>query len=468
MLGGSIDIKSKVHEGTTVEVALPVKRPLPGQTSTQTTPYSDTTAGTGGSSVDKSIYQLQDEWADASVTFWQSEPLLNGKLQKIIESYVQDWYALRCIDQRLVDSSSIVLVDEEDLGPLLDRLTSTPGRRPALVVMCSVLSRHSAALIQSLNVQVGSAVEFVSEPCGPHKLARSMRLALEKQRVSRLQYPQTINRRPSLATMNAAGATSTVQVPESVTEGLADMDLNPPGMTDDAQVVQATETFAASQTSQNAQMALHNPVTALRTPRNHVSEGDSFPFPMHMQGISGMCHESGQGRARNRSVDDEITPMPPPLNHAGSSSTPRPPTSGVDPRVLLVDDNRINLKLLETFLTNKRKYSGIVQAEDGQQALDAVRASPQPFDVIFMDISMPVMDGFEATRAIRQFEDGKGVKPGAMIIALTGLASARDQSEVFNCGCDIYMTKPVSFKEVGKLLDNWEAHRSNKATSGPD
>ena len=44
-----------------------------------------------------------------------------------------------------------------------------------------------------------------------------------------------------------------------------------------------------------------------------------------------------------------------------------------------------------------------------------------------------------------------------MIIALTGLASGRDQSEGFLAGCDVYMTKPVSFKEVGKLLDNWEA-----------
>jgi DNA-binding response OmpR family regulator len=47
----------------------------------------------------------------------------------------------------------------------------------------------------------------------------------------------------------------------------------------------------------------------------------------------------------------------------------------------------------------------------------------------------------------------------AMIIALTGLASGRDQSEGFLAGFDVYMTKPVSFKEVGKLLDSWEANR---------
>jgi CheY-like chemotaxis protein len=70
---------------------------------------------------------------------------------------------------------------------------------------------------------------------------------------------------------------------------------------------------------------------------------------------------------------------------------------------------------------------------------------------------MPVMNGFEATRLIRSFEANNKHKP-AMIIALTGLATSRDQAEGFSAGCDIYMTKPVSFKELGKLLKNWEGN----------
>lgn len=80
------------------------------------------------------------------------------------------------------------------------------------------------------------------------------------------------------------------------------------------------------------------------------------------------------------------------------------------------------------------------------------------------------MNGFEATRAIRDIEDARthnstnGRKPSpALIIALTGLASSRDQTEAFTSGVDLFMTKPVSFKEVGRLLDNWEAHGGVKA-----
>jgi CheY-like chemotaxis protein len=73
------------------------------------------------------------------------------------------------------------------------------------------------------------------------------------------------------------------------------------------------------------------------------------------------------------------------------------------------------------------------------------------------------MNGFEATRAIRLIEEtrrtgGADDNPPALIIALTGLASSRDQSEAFTSGVDLFMTKPVSFKEVGRLLDNWEAN----------
>lgn len=80
------------------------------------------------------------------------------------------------------------------------------------------------------------------------------------------------------------------------------------------------------------------------------------------------------------------------------------------------------------------------------------------------DISMPVMNGFEATRAIRSYEVDNKLKP-AMIIALTGLANARDQTEGFSSGCDIYMTKPVSFKELGKLLKNWEGNMDDAVRS---
>lgn len=157
-------------------------------------------------------------------------------------------------------------------------------------------------------------------------------------------------------------------------------------------------------------------------------------------------------------------PSPPPINPATPALEPYKSNPGpVQPRsalhVLLVDDNKINRQLLVMFM-RKHKYS-YAEAENGQEALDAYKASCLPgpqtdqptsqFDFVLMDISMPVMDGMEATRRIREFEkENKLARSG--VIALTGLASAQAQTQAETAGIDVFLPKPVKFAELKKLL----------------
>lgn len=67
---------------------------------------------------------------------------------------------------------------------------------------------------------------------------------------------------------------------------------------------------------------------------------------------------------------------------------------------------------------------------------------------------MPVMNGIESTRGIRKLERERGQKP-AMIIALTGLASANIRQEAFSNGINLFLTKPVRFNELRKILNDW-------------
>ncbi|KAK6425947.1 hypothetical protein LTR95_016181 [Oleoguttula sp. CCFEE 5521] len=141
--------------------------------------------------------------------------------------------------------------------------------------------------------------------------------------------------------------------------------------------------------------------------------------------------------------------------------------------LLLVDDNHVNLRLLAVF-AQKAGYR-YEMAKDGQEAVDIykrsiraprtgqtdITATRQP-DVVLMDLNMPVLDGFAATKQIRQFERESGLAK-AKIIALTGLGNKEAQDRSFDCGTDLFLTKPVRLKELGAILsklsigDEWTA-----------
>ncbi|THY16858.1 hypothetical protein D6D01_07604 [Aureobasidium pullulans] len=119
--------------------------------------------------------------------------------------------------------------------------------------------------------------------------------------------------------------------------------------------------------------------------------------------------------------------------------------------LLLVDDNAINLKLLSTFI--KKLNLPAKTAVDGADALAKYKAmsATSAFTTILMDISMPKMNGFESSRAIREFEDENGL-PRAKIIALTALSSEASRREAETSGIDDFQMKPVSLKTLKGLF----------------
>lgn len=129
--------------------------------------------------------------------------------------------------------------------------------------------------------------------------------------------------------------------------------------------------------------------------------------------------------------------------------------------ILLVDDNKINLQLLVMFM--KKSGFSYAEAENGQEAVTCfdeasagLAPADRPFDYILMDISMPVMNGLEATKRIRETEHQRSLKP-TTVIALTGLASAEARRDAISAGVDIFLPKPVRFAELQKLLTIKEA-----------
>jgi signal transduction histidine kinase/ActR/RegA family two-component response regulator len=115
-------------------------------------------------------------------------------------------------------------------------------------------------------------------------------------------------------------------------------------------------------------------------------------------------------------------------------------------RILLAEDNPIN-RQLAVMILDKMGYSCGV-AENGKEVLDQLQK--EPFDLIFMDIQMPEMDGLEATRRIRR---GRGRQP--VIIAMTANTTRKDRDDCLTEGMNDFLSKPVHLDELIRMMENW-------------
>jgi signal transduction histidine kinase/CheY-like chemotaxis protein len=319
------------------------------------------------------------------------------------------------------------------------------GKEVPLIIIC--LNTSEAIAITANHIKqlsdLGRIVEVIPQPCGPRKLAQVLKHCITRTEealnrpLKPERQPQPVPHRSRLEDMGAASV------------------LGLPSMT---------------------------------LPRLNSSEEK---------------RESVQTRGYIRNVCSQVPPSPavtfPNVDcSVGSTRTESAATmTARKPHVLLVDDNKINLQLLVMFM--KKHHFPYQQAMNGQEALEKYiefssyrsgnwskeeeekeddNSDPckvkRAFDFVLMDISMPIMDGFEATRRIREFEadedknynhnencgnnnnsnnnnNGRKRKK-TTIIALTGLASAEAQADAADSGIDIYMPKPVKFQTLRPLL----------------
>lgn len=114
-----------------------------------------------------------------------------------------------------------------------------------------------------------------------------------------------------------------------------------------------------------------------------------------------------------------------------------------DLKIMVVDDIIMNRKLLAAIIKKLIPQAQLVEAEDGQKALDLFRK--EPFSIILMDIQMPVMDGIEATKCIRAYEKESGAEP-TPIVAITAGAFIGGKNRCLEAGMNDYLTKPIDTK----------------------
>lgn len=128
------------------------------------------------------------------------------------------------------------------------------------------------------------------------------------------------------------------------------------------------------------------------------------------------------------------------------------PEAGSDFRgrcILLVEDNELNSEIAVELLN---EYGFLVDtAENGAEAVEKVKNSkPGNYDLVLMDVQMPIMNGYEATRQIRALDDP--ALAGITILAMTANAFDEDRKEALECGMDGFLSKPIDIEELISIL----------------
>jgi signal transduction histidine kinase/DNA-binding response OmpR family regulator len=205
--------------------------------------------------------------------------------------------------------------------------------------------------------------------------------------------------------------------------------------------------------------------------------------PLRIALFSSAGHVAGQGQTarldevdatlmkpiRQSTLQDTIHSVLAPAGRPRAAAAATEPLPEVPPlRVLLAEDNTVNRKVA-LFLLGKIGLTADTVV-DGREAVDALER--QPYDVVLMDVQMPVMDGLTATRMIRQRQ---GAYPQPWIIAMTANALPTDREMCLEAGMDAYLSKPVALRDLARLLaavpvpaDAAAAPSSSQAGPRPD
>jgi CheY-like chemotaxis protein len=416
-LEGEIYVDSEINQGTQVTVHFPLN---------PVTSHPDVSQQTIAQSKisPNPVSMLRVECPDKTVAFFGFETVSTILLKDSVQFYITEWYHFSII--RDVHRADFVIVDETSLDDLFARFAATDLPRRIVALRSTTIRDKS----------LPAAINSILKPVGPYVLAKVL--------------------------LNCWTRT-------------------PPSTPDEVPLATMVE---------QRHLALHNDRNEKQLAATPVKE-TQYPSPAT---VEPKLIETTITQDSSITAEPELVsspePLPPPVApksleiHAPRKPKKKPEVSVSvveieQLRILCVDDNPINLKVLQAYL-KKLDKKNVIFAENGLEAFKAVESSDTPFDLIFMgryshlvtcimltanliktDLSMPVCDGFESTARIRKLEKQRHkLLPvggrSSFIIALTGQASSRDQDQAFASGVDKFVTKPMSLSHLKALLYDLE------------
>ncbi|KAI5361106.1 Putative signal transduction response regulator, receiver domain, histidine kinase/HSP90-like ATPase [Septoria linicola] len=490
-LGGHVEVKSEQGVGTEIDVHLRLT-PATGQsrpTSSRKNAGNRASDDSGDEPVifDQEMVDIEKRTRGRHLVLLdpfdaphaRSPTSPTARLNQTLREIATSWFGMKVSQSRemnVEDADVYIFCEPPPVERLRDENRKTEKRQAqgkskrderevAIIIVCMNdqeavnMTRNHQALLREL----GRIVEVIPQPCGPRKLAKV--------------FTHCLRRAEEVRQGREVGGED-IQVSSTIDQ--------------DGQVSQNDPVQQKDKGTGITQQAGVKHPRHMDDLRKSVSAAVSYPTPPPFDPETPSLESPSEQRDKelHGPKDEEATPKAIVLN----DKNPLEP-AGRAPHLLLVDDNKINRQLLVMFM--KRCNFTYREAENGQEALDVYqdsaeraisdepfisqddehagdaehsasqarkgsnssalttissRSRPSPFDFVLMDISMPIMDGMEATRRIREFEKEQGLKKST-VIALTGLASEKAREEAETVGIDVFLPKPVKFKELKTLLE---------------
>lgn len=456
-LGGSIEVLSAPGKGTQVDVylqlrpgtAAPILGPNAPKLNLADQPpieFYDDPLSIAPSMAGRKIILL-DPLDPARI---RSPTHQATRFQQTLRETCEQWFGMhvsRSTSIRPEDDVSIYIYGEPPPLDMLLHHKRTHGRQPTPVII-ACQNDHDAMLVtrdhQEFLRHLGEIVEVIQQPCGPRKLAKAFAFCLKKAEES------------GSHKNNGTGTSDNTSISRLLSEFSRKED-NASGAPID-NVIPSRPRYAPQSTTKKLSQELRESVSAVTALPTPLSLDPETPYLRSQEGgdtsldlLASPKTDWNTGKEKFK-----LSPDMGPTQQAQSKKF----------HLLIVDDNKINRQLLIAF-ARKCEFT-YVEAENGEYAVDHFSATCKQnpndlnnqdtptgqlarFDYVFMDISMPVMDGLEATRRIRRLEMSHAMER-TKIFALTGQASEETRKEAETAGVDVFLPKPVRFAKLRKLL----------------
>ncbi|KIW47008.1 hypothetical protein, variant [Exophiala oligosperma] len=429
-LGGKIDLASEKDRGTEIStwLSLPRSQAAPPQDFEKNI-MTEMRSRTKGLDISLLLPQLEKQNNGSQVQPLREMPSVESSMRNLLSQ----WFSMKVTTDDSMEGRSphFFLYPEP---PPIDFLMHNHGKPNAereipVIVLCTNAFEAASLRTHGLHrlTDIGRIIEIISQPCGPHKLAKVLHRCMQRMDLLQDQGRSKSWEHVSLSLNRKKDKSSRMFSRDAnLSQGESDDELD------------GVEGFSKSR--DNSRVSLSSQKPAQQEFESSESIDPAVASAEHVQGndFADKSKSTGEEKNANSSQMD---------GKAEGQVSPKANDVPVDqrPRVLVVDDNHINLHLLITFVrkTNHPHES----ATDGLKALEAYERSvleeKNGFKYILMDISMPVMNGIVSTREIRQFEKENNIRDPVEIIALTGLGSESAQNEAYQAGFDHFLSKPI-------------------------